>query len=96
MYITFLRSLKSRIAFTYPLYTRSVLSKSNLTDLSLSLYKRGPHRGREKYPVMVFIHGGSYEEGSGARYSGFTLALHGVVVVTINYRLGLLGKEDDF
>ena len=42
-------------------------------------------------PVMIFIHGGSYEEGAGSRYNGFTLAQHGVVVVTFNYRLGVLG-----
>ncbi len=43
------------------------------------------------YPVMVFIHGGSYEEGAGIRYDGFSLAVHGVVLVTINYRLAALG-----
>ena len=45
------------------------------------------------YPVMVFIHGGSYEEGSGNRYDGKVLATFGVVVVTINYRLGELGEH---
>ena len=40
---------------------------------------------------MVFIHGGSYEEGSGIRYDGTSLAMFGIVVVTINYRLGALG-----
>ena len=43
------------------------------------------------YPVMVYIHGGSYEYGSSAVYTGNLLAQHGVVVVSINYRLGLLG-----
>ena len=41
---------------------------------------------------MVFLHGGSYEEGAGIRYDGFCLSTHGVVVITINYRLGVLGK----
>ena len=41
---------------------------------------------------MLFIHGGSYEEGTGNRYDGFVLAQNGVVVVTINYRLGVLGN----
>lgn len=40
---------------------------------------------------MVFIHGGSYEEGSANRYSGFPVANFGVVVVTVNYRLAELG-----
>lgn len=43
------------------------------------------------YPVMVYIHGGSYRAGSGSVYPGHLLAQQGVVVVTINYRLGILG-----
>lgn len=41
---------------------------------------------------MVYFHGGSYEVGSGKTYDGSVLAQMGVVVVTINYRLGALGK----
>ena len=43
------------------------------------------------YPVMVYIHGGSYEYGGSPVYTGNLLAQHGVVAVSINYRLGLLG-----
>jgi para-nitrobenzyl esterase len=45
-------------------------------------------------PVMVWIHGGAFTGGSGASalYRGAALARRGdVVVVTINYRLGILG-----
>jgi para-nitrobenzyl esterase len=44
-------------------------------------------------PVMVWIHGGSNVMGSGTEgsYDGAALAQKGVVVVTINYRLGPLG-----
>ena len=45
-------------------------------------------------PVMVWIHGGSFlgGSGSGGLYRGGTLARDGdVVVVTLNYRLGMLG-----
>ena len=47
----------------------------------------------EKQPVLVYIHGGGFSEGSGAVpvYDGEGLAKKGVVVVTINYRLGALG-----
>lgn len=47
----------------------------------------------EKQPVMVWIHGGALTRGSGAidTYNGANLARKGVVVVTINYRLGVLG-----
>ncbi|HLZ75673.1 carboxylesterase/lipase family protein [Phenylobacterium sp.] len=43
--------------------------------------------------VMVFIHGGSFIRGSGGvpLYDGSALARRGVVVVTINYRLGRFG-----
>lgn len=44
-------------------------------------------------PVMFWIHGGGLVNGSGtaALYDGTELARQGVVVVTINYRLGRLG-----
>ena len=43
-------------------------------------------------PVLFWIHGGGRYEGSGHDYDGSRLAAQGdVVVVTINYRLGLLG-----
>ncbi|NWH33333.1 NLGNX protein, partial [Chloropsis hardwickii] len=45
-----------------------------------------------KKPVMVYIHGGSYMEGTGNMIDGSILASYGnVIVVTINYRLGVLG-----
>jgi para-nitrobenzyl esterase len=47
----------------------------------------------DKRPVMVWIHGGALTRGSGANrvYDGTALAKKGVVLVTINYRLGPLG-----
>ena len=44
-------------------------------------------------PVMVWIHGGGFTIGAGSLspYNGKPLAARGVVVVTINYRLGHLG-----
>jgi para-nitrobenzyl esterase len=53
-----------------------------------------PGMDNAKRPVMVWIHGGGFTIGSGAQgvYEGKTLARHGeVVVVTINYRLGIFG-----
>ena len=47
----------------------------------------------ERVPVMVWIHGGGLFVGDGSEvaYDGAALARRGVVVVTINYRLGTLG-----
>uniref|UniRef100_A0A8C6XIZ3 Carboxylesterase type B domain-containing protein n=1 Tax=Naja naja TaxID=35670 RepID=A0A8C6XIZ3_NAJNA len=50
------------------------------------------HDQNSKKPVMVYIHGGSYMEGTGNIVDGSILASYGnVIVVTINYRLGVLG-----
>jgi para-nitrobenzyl esterase len=43
-------------------------------------------------PVMVWVHGGANKEGAGSLYDGSRLAAEqGVIVVSINYRLGPLG-----
>ncbi|HEX4198550.1 MAG TPA: carboxylesterase family protein [Caulobacteraceae bacterium] len=50
-------------------------------------------RGEQRLPVMVWIHGGGFVNGSAtaALYDGSNLARDGVVVVGVNYRLGRLG-----
>ncbi|WP_319456821.1 MULTISPECIES: carboxylesterase/lipase family protein [unclassified Mycobacterium] len=51
-----------------------------------------PPPSNEPRPVMVWIHGGSFVNGSGGIYDARWLAGRGdVVVVTLNYRLGALG-----
>lgn len=58
-----------------------------------------PKSSRSNLPVMVFLHGGAFDSGSGLRpfpgvalYEGSRLAKAGdVIVVTLNYRLGALG-----
>ena len=48
----------------------------------------------ERQPVMVWVHGGGLRNGTGAQvtYDGSVLARRGVVVVTLNYRLGPFGS----
>jgi len=48
---------------------------------------------RQPLPVMVWLHGGSNALGSGSEstYDGTALVSRGVILVTINYRLGVLG-----
>ena len=40
---------------------------------------------------MVWIHGGALTSGAGSIYDGEVLASKGVVLVTVNYRLGIFG-----
>jgi len=44
-----------------------------------------------KKPVLVWIHGGGFTQDGALNYDGTKLAANGMVVVTINYRLGALG-----
>lgn len=56
-----------------------------------------PATGEEEpspLPCLVYVHGESYEWNSGNPYDGTVLASTGrVIVVTINFRLGVLGKS---
>jgi len=60
--------------------------------LNLNVWTPSQSSG-DKLPVMVWIHGGSFTTGAGSlrMYEGKNLAKNGVVIVTINYRLGPLG-----
>lgn len=44
-----------------------------------------------RYPVMVWMHGGAYFLGAGSQFDPTKMVANGVIVVTINYRLGALG-----
>ena len=71
----------------------SYLKQNQSEDcLYLNVYTPESAQTTERLPVIVFIHGESYEWNSGNPYDGSVLASYGqVVVITINYRLGLLG-----
>lgn len=59
----------------------------------LNLNVWAPEPRGEKLPVLVWIHGGAYRNGTGAVsvYDGSGFARDGVVCVTLNYRLGVDG-----
>lgn len=48
-------------------------------------------KGAKAAAVMVWIHGGGHRTGAGWIYDGQSFARDGVVVVSVNYRLGALG-----
>ncbi|MCO6010422.1 carboxylesterase family protein [Actinoallomurus purpureus] len=63
--------------------------------LRLNVWTPAPDRRRR--PVIVFVHGGAgrYGTANEARYDGATLAARGdAVVVSLNYRLGVLGWSE--
>jgi para-nitrobenzyl esterase len=59
--------------------------------LYLNLYVPADAKANSKLPVMVWIHGGAFVFGSGSAYDGTHFAQQGVIVVTVNYRLGRAG-----
>jgi para-nitrobenzyl esterase len=68
-------------------------SKESEDCLYLNVWTRSISKG-EKMPVMVWIHGGGFMNGSGnlTTCDGTELAARGVVLVTFNYRVGPLGN----
>ena len=60
--------------------------------LYLNVWSPAPERAHD-LPVMVWIYGGGFQQGSAANpvFDGTELAHRGVVVVTVNYRLGIFG-----
>ena len=67
-------------------------SGANEDCLTLNIWSP-PASAGQKTPVMVWIHGGGFQDGasSDASMDGASLARHGVILVSMNYRLGILG-----
>jgi para-nitrobenzyl esterase len=78
-----------RKPWTYEFMTHGDISEDCLYLNVWTTAKSAP----EKRPVFVYLYGGGFSEGSAAVpvYDGEGLAKKGLVVVTINYRLGLFG-----
>ncbi|KAK1229851.1 hypothetical protein PQX77_007069 [Marasmius sp. AFHP31] len=74
--------------------TKRELSDSSEDCLFLNVYHPGDSTPAENLPVIVWIHGGGYIQGGLPGYNGgdiISQSKGGVVVVTIQYRLGLFG-----
>ena len=60
--------------------------------LYLDLYRPSTAKRTSKLPVIVFLHGGGYTQGTGVIYGGQTMAaLTNTIFISINYRLGAFG-----
>uniref|UniRef100_A0A3B5BLQ2 Neuroligin-4, X-linked-like n=1 Tax=Stegastes partitus TaxID=144197 RepID=A0A3B5BLQ2_9TELE len=68
-------------------WTQKVGRTQTHSCIHIDIHEEGGQR-----PVMVYVHGGSYTEGTGNMMDGSVLASYGnVIVITLNYRLGVLG-----
>ena len=74
-------------------YPANFVTDTAVSEDCLYLNVWRPAAAKRRLPVYVFIHGGAFRGGSGslAIYDGAKLAAQGVVVVTLNYRLGAFG-----
>lgn len=61
---------------------------TNEDCLFLNVYTPADAHPGSRHPVMFWIHGGALVSGAGSIYGPAQLVARGVVVVTINYRLG--------
>lgn len=75
--------------------TKSV--KGSEDCLYLNVYTRNADHG-SRAPVMVWIHGGAFTYGNGNddEFGPDYLLQQDVVLVTLNYRLGIFGKLDEW
>ncbi|KAL5013883.1 hypothetical protein ScPMuIL_008153 [Solemya velum] len=60
--------------------------------LTLNVFVPRTLKPRESRSIMIWIHGGGFVMGQGSMFDGSEISLRGdVIVITTNYRLGLLG-----
>ena len=79
----------------YPAWADEHIESVGMDEDCLTLNVWAPQqRNAGPLPVMVYIHGGNFQFGASSLplYDGHHLVREGVVLVTINYRLGYLGR----
>ena len=77
----------------FPRGVDSISKRSSEDCLFLNVWTPAGNKKDSRLPVMVWIHGGAFVFGSGAMndFSGSSFTEQGVILVSINYRLGRLG-----
>ncbi|QNK02147.1 carboxylesterase/lipase family protein [Dyella telluris] len=77
-----------------PVYNDMVFRSDGMSEdcLYLNVWTPADSEGK-KLPVLVYFYGGGFIAGDASepRYDGASMAQHGVVTVTVNYRLDVLG-----
>jgi para-nitrobenzyl esterase len=71
-----------------------IIFRGNMSEDCLTLTVWTPAKSeRERFPVYVWFYGGGFSAGGSdePRYDGESIAQHGIVVVNVNYRLGVFG-----
>ena len=84
---------KNSIRLVWPGFTWEKDSSEDCLYLNIFAPAKNATNTNQLYPVIMFIHGGSYTYGTTARHTtpGEVLPRWGVVLVTIQYRLGPFG-----
>jgi len=74
-------------------WTHEYVTQGDISEDCLFLNVWAPAHATDKLPVLVWIYGGGFNSGSGAIpiYDGRALAARGIVVVNLNYRVGVFG-----
>lgn len=62
-------------------------------SLFLNVFTPPTTGAHQPWPVFIYLHGGAFEMGSSSLYPGGVLAAAGnIIIITVNYRLGALGR----
>lgn len=76
------------------IYSDMVFRSDNVSEDCLYLNIWTPENTRkDKLPVLVYFHGGGFSAGDGSepRYDGMSMAQNGIIMITVNYRMGIFG-----
>jgi para-nitrobenzyl esterase len=78
-----------------PVFSDMVFRSNGMSEdcLYLNVWTPAKRGAARRLPVLVYFYGGGFVGGDGSelRYDGESMARHGIVVVTLNYRLGVFG-----
>ncbi|MEP7251597.1 MAG: carboxylesterase family protein [Ginsengibacter sp.] len=81
-------------AMQKPLFSDMQFRSNGVSEdcLYLNIWTPAKSAG-DKLPVLVYFYGGGFVAGDGSeyRYDGESMARHGIVAITVNYRLGIFG-----